>query len=178
MRKIISGFACSLDGYITGPNGEYDWILINDEMDFAEQMKRYDTFLIGRKTYDTMRGMSGPPTPDIKNYVFSKTLTSVDKNFILVKGDIETEVKKIKEQPGKEIAVFGGASLLASLLDLKLVDQIEIAIIPVLLGAGKPMVDVLKQKVWLTFISSRNYSNGTVQICYAVNYNNQKSKRR
>jgi len=170
MRKIISGFACSLDGYITGPNGEYDWIIVDKEMDFVEQMKRYDTFLIGRKTYDSMRGMSGPPTPEIKNYVFSNTLSSVDKNFILVKGDIAKEVKKIKEEPGKEIALFGGANLLASLLDLKLVDQLEIGIIPVLLGAGKPMVSMLKKKVWLTLISTKNYSNGTVKVCYDVRY--------
>ena len=170
MRKIISGFACSLDGYITGPNGEYDWIIMDKEMDFAEQMKRYDTYLLGRRTYDSIRGMSGPAMPEVKNYVFSNTLTSADKNYILVKGDIAKEVKKIKEQPGKEIAVFGGANLLASLLDLKLVDQLEIAIIPVLLGAGKPMVSLLKKKVWLNLVKTKNYSNGTVQVYYEVRY--------
>lgn len=92
MRKIVSGFACSLDGYIEGPNGEYDWILMSEEVDFAEQMKRYDTYLLGRKTYEMIRKMSGPAMPGVRNYVFSNTLTSVDQNFILVKGDIAQEV--------------------------------------------------------------------------------------
>jgi dihydrofolate reductase len=168
MRKIIAGFAASLDGYIEGPNGEYDWILMDKEMNFEEQMKRYDAFFIGRRTYEKMISMPGPPMPAVKNYVFSQTLQETDSKFILVNGDLKQEVDKIRKQPGKDIAVWGGASLLASLLDLDLVDEISVAIIPVLLGKGKPMVDVLKKHVALRLRETKTYGNGTIQATYEV----------
>jgi dihydrofolate reductase len=76
----------------------------------------------------------------------------------------------MKQQEGKDIALFGGANLLASVLDLQLVDELEISFIPVLLGKGKPMVDVLKQKLWLELIHHRSYSNGTIKVNYKVRY--------
>jgi dihydrofolate reductase len=169
MRKVIAGFAASLDGYIEGPNGEYDWILIDKEIDFAAQMKRFDTFLYGRKTYEKVLPMTNKLTPGISNYVFSTTLTEVHKSFTLVKEDIKKAVTQIKEQEGKDIAVFGGASLLASLLNFQLVDELSVSIIPVLLGQGKPMVAVLNHKVGLSFIESKTYGNGTLHITYKVN---------
>jgi dihydrofolate reductase len=171
MRKIVSGFAASLDGYIEGPKGEIDWILIDKEIDFAEQMKRFDTYLFGRKTYETMLpSMATNPAPGALNYVFSKTLQSVQGNFILCKEDIGKKVAELKNAKGKDIAVFGGAVLLASLLDLKLVDEISICYIPVLLGKGKPMVDVLSDKVWLSLTKTKTYQNGSVQVYYDVRY--------
>ena len=170
MRKIIAGFACSVDGYIEGPNKEYDWILIDKEIDFSEQMKRFDSFLFGRNTYEAARAFGAPPTPGITNYVFSRSLESVDKNFNLVKGNTERVLTNMKQQEGKDIALFGGANLLASVLDLQLVDELEISFIPVLLGKGKPIVDVLKQKLWLELIHHRSYSNGTIKVNYKVRY--------
>lgn len=171
MRKIIAGFASSLDGYIEGPNGEYDWILIDKEIDFQEIAKQFDTYLYGRKTYEMVLPMNVKPTLGITNYVFSTTLESVADNFILVKNDIMKTITSIKQQEGKDIALYGGAGLLASLLDLKLVDEIAISIIPVLLGQGKPMVALLSEKVWLSFTNSKTYSNGTLQVRYIVKYN-------
>ena len=168
MRKLVAGFAASVDGYIEGPNKEYDWIIIDKEIDFVEHAKRFDAYFFGRKTYEMALPMSGKATPGIKNYVFSNTLTTVHKNYELVKGDLKEQVITIKQQEGKDIAIFGGASLLASLLDLQMVDEISISFIPVMLGQGKPMVDLLKQKVWLKYVSSRSYSNGTVNITYEV----------
>jgi dihydrofolate reductase len=168
MRSIVSGFACSLDGYIEGPNGEYDWIIVDKEIDFAEQMKRYDAFLYGRRTYDSVRKMGPNKDKKSQHYVISNSLESVDEGYTLLKGDIATELKKLKAASGKDIAVFGGASLLASLLDLELVDELSIAVIPVLLGKGKPMVDVLKKKVQLELTKTYAYSNGTVQLTYRV----------
>jgi dihydrofolate reductase len=166
MRKLVSGFASSLDGYIEGTRGEVDWILIDKEIDFAEQMKRYDTFLYGRKSYESVLKMGGKIPPATKHYVFSKTLTSVADGFQLISSDIAKNVMALKMQPGKDIALFGGASLLAVLLDLQLVDEISIAIIPVLLGSGKPMVELLQNKVPLSLVNTRTYSNGTVQATY------------
>ena len=171
MRKIVAGFAASLDGYIEGPNGEYDWNSVDKEINFAEQMKRYDAFFIGRKTYEKMEGMKGPAAPGIKNYVFSTMLNTVEGNGILIKEKVEERVQQIKNETGKDIAVFGGAGLLSSLLDMKLVDEISIAVIPVLLGNGKPMVDVLRNTVWLTLTDTKRYSNGTVQLTYDVQKN-------
>ncbi len=177
MRKLVAGFAASVDGYIEGPHKEYDWILIDKEIDFAEQAKRFDAYFFGRKTYEMALPMGGKPTPGIKNYVFSNTLTTVDKNYELVKGELKEEVIKIKQQEGKDIAVFGGASLLASLLDLELVDEISISFIPVMLGQGKPMVDVLTQKVWLKYVRSKSYSNGTLIVTYEVIASKNKNRR-
>jgi dihydrofolate reductase len=169
MRKVVSGFAASLDGYIEGPNGEFDWILIDKEIDFVEQMKRYDTFFYGRKSYEAMIKM-GPVNPgNTAHYVFSKTLQSVLPGFTLMKENIEDKIRSMKNSPGKDIAVFGGANLLSSLLNLKLVDEISVAVIPVLLGQGKPMVDVLNNRVWLSLQKTYSYSNGTVQLTYTVN---------
>lgn len=167
MRKIVAGFACSLDGYIEGLKGEYDWILTDPEINFAELMQRYDTYLYGRRTYESVIKMGGADASS-KHYVFSNSLDKVNKGFTLVSGDISSKVIEIKNSPGKDIALFGGAGLLASLLKLKLVDELSISFIPVLLGAGKPMVEVLDEKVWLELVKTHTYKNGTVVLTYNV----------
>lgn len=171
MRKLVAGFAASIDGYIEGPNGEYDWIIIDDKIDFVAEMKRFDTFFFGRRSYEVAKAMFEKTSPGIRNYVFSNTLKTVDQNFILLGGEVESVVQSLKQQPGKDIALYGGANLLASLLNYKLVDELSISYIPVLLGKGKPMVDVLTEKVWLRFNNSRRYQNGTLIVNYAVCYN-------
>jgi dihydrofolate reductase len=100
----------------------------------------------------------------------SNTLPKAEKGFVLMSGDIGTQINSLKQQQGKDMAVFGGAGLLTSLLNLKLVDELSISFIPVLLGSGKPMVSVLDEKVWLSFINSKRYGNGTLSVTYAVNY--------
>ena len=102
------------------------------------------------------------------HYVFSHSLKTVQKGFTLVQGDTFHEVTRIKSAPGKDIAVFGGAGLLASLLNLQLVDEIAVSIIPVLLGAGKPMVELLHEKVWLRLMNTKSYSIGSVALTYEV----------
>jgi dihydrofolate reductase len=168
LRKIVVGFAISLDGYIEGPNGEYDWIVMADDFDFSSHMKRFDTFFFGRISYEKLLQQGNVSFPGIKNYVFSNSLTTVDNNFILLQGDINKWVLDIKKQEGKDIAVYGGANLLSSLFDLSLVDELIMSIIPVILGQGKPMVNILKQRVHLTLIETTKFLNGTVQLTYAV----------
>lgn len=173
MRKIVAGFAASVDGYIEGPVGEIDWILIDEKIDFAAYMKRFDAFFFGRKSYEAARAMNNPGSPGMSNYVFSTTLKEVDKNYKLVSRDVKEAIEAMKKEEGKkDIALFGGANLLASLLNWQLVDEITVSFIPVLLGSGKPMVDVLQERVWLSFLSSRRYANGTLMVNYAVNYHN------
>lgn len=171
MRKLVAGFAASVDGYIEGPDGGHEWIIVDEKIDFSAQVKRFDAFFFGRRSYEAAKAMFDMPSPGSSNYVFSNTLTSVDANFTLVSGDIQSKIAALKEQPGKDIAVYGGASLLSSLLNLQLVDELSISFLPVLLGSGKPMVDLLDQKVWLRFNNSRRYENGTLVVNYSVLYN-------
>jgi dihydrofolate reductase len=170
MRKVVSGFASSLDGYIEDSKGAIDWILIDKDIDFSEQMKRFDTFFYGRKSYELVIKMGAPNAPHTNHYVFSNTLSSVAPGFTLLQGNIKDQVLAMKAEPGKDIAVFGGANLLAKLLDLQLVDELSVSVIPVLLGNGKPMVDILSRYVWLSLMKSHTYSNGTVQLTYAVKH--------
>ena len=167
MRKIVAGFAISLDGFIAGPNNDFDWITVNPEINFPEEMKRYDTYLMGRKTYEISK--KGPSFGKSKVYVFSSTLKQVDKPAILVKTDIKEKILAIKKEPGKDIALFGGGELLTSLLNLDLVDELSIAVIPVLLGAGIPLVKALNKRTMLTLTDTKKYSNGTVKLSYTVN---------
>ena len=168
MRKLVAGFAISLDGYIEGPHGEYDWIVMDKDFDFAGHMKRFDTFFFGRKSYDKLRQIGNISFPGIKNYVFSNSLDTVDKEFTLLSGDIRKLVMNIKEQFGKDIAVYGGADLVSSLLDLHLIDELNMSVIPVVLGDGKPMTKILKQRVYLTLVDTKNFLSGTVQLIYQI----------
>jgi len=168
MRKIVAGFAISLDGYIEGENGEYDWIVMDMDFDFAGHMKRFDTFFFGRISYEKLLQFGKVSFPGITNYVFSNSLATVDNDFVLLKGDIKDLVSSIKKQDGKDIAVYGGAKLLSSLLDLGLVDELNMSVIPVILGQGKRMVDILKERVHLTLIETKKFSSGTVQLAYRV----------
>ena len=167
MRKLVAGFAVSLDGYMEGPAGEYDWIVSDPSVDFAAQIAAYDTFLYGRKTYEKMASY-GANLAAWQNYVFSRTLTEVSEGFILVNDNIRETVTTLKEKEGKKIALYGGASLLSSLLDLQLVDEISMTIIPILLGSGKPMVDTLRQRVSLELTGTKTFPNGNVQLDYRV----------
>lgn len=171
MRKIVAGFAISLDGYIEGPNGEYDWIVMDPGFDFTGHMKRFDSFFFGRISYEKLLAQGNTSFPGIKNYVFSNSLTSVDKNFTLLSGEIRNIVTAIKKQDGKDIAVYGGANLLSSLLELNLVDELMMSLIPIVLGKGKPMVGKLKQRIYLKLVETKRFASGTVQLIYHVNNN-------
>src|SRR5215813_4337482 len=142
MRRVIYGCAMSLDGYIAGPNGEYDWIAHDPDIDFRAMMARFDTFLIGRKTYEAMRrmGSATPSTPGIEHIVFSRTLTAEDCAGARLSDDAAGVVAEVRTRPGKEIALFGGGKLFRSLLAEGLVDGVEVAVIPVLLGGGIPLL--------------------------------------
>jgi len=170
MRKVVYGGAMSLDGYIAGPNGEYDWILMDPEIDFAAAMDRFDTFLIGRKTFEVMRRMAdeAPPTPGIRNIVFSRTLRPEDCPYP-VSDDAERVVAALREEPGKDIALFGGGELFRSLLAAGLVDEVGFAVIPVLLGGGIPLLPSPADRARLKLKKHRVYEKtGTVGLEYDI----------
>jgi dihydrofolate reductase len=142
MRLVRYGGAMSLDGYIAGPNGEYDWIVMDPDIDFAGMMAQFDTFLIGRKTFEVMTRMANDvkSTPGIQNIVFSRTLKASDYPHVTVSADAEGVVADLRAKPGKDIALFGGGELFRSLLAVGLVDRVEVSLIPVLLGGGIPLL--------------------------------------
>src|SRR5690242_168858 len=133
MRQVLYGGAMSLDGYIAGPNGEYDWIVMDPEIDFAALMARYDTFLIGRRTFEAMKGMGGgPPAPGIRHVVCSRTLRPGDcPAGITLTADPAATVRALRAEPGKDIALFGGGDLFRSLLAVGLVDEVHVSLVPV-----------------------------------------------
>jgi dihydrofolate reductase len=171
MRLVRFGGAMSLDGYIAGPNGEYDWILHDPEIDFSGMMKQFDTFLIGRKTFDVMKrmGSAGKSSKGITNIVFSRTLKPADFPKVRIESDAERVVRALKAQPGKDIAIFGGGELFRNLLAVGLVDRIEMAVIPVLLGNGIPVLPPPTGRVTLRLRSQRVYKKtGTMAVEYDI----------
>ena len=172
MRLVRYGGAMSLDGYIAGPNGEYDWIVMDPDIDFAGQMQQFDTFLIGRKTFDAMVRMgtaSSPPTPGIQNIVFSRTMNAADYPNVVVESDAVRVVTELRAKPGKDIALFGGGELFRSLLAAGLVDRIEVSLIPVLLGGGIPLLATPADRAKLTLRKQRLYKKtGTLGLEYDI----------
>jgi dihydrofolate reductase len=171
MRLVRFGGAMSLDGYIAGPNGEYDWIVMDPEIDFSGIMKQFDTFLIGRKTFDAMKrmGNAGKSSKGITNIVCSRTLKPSDYPKVRIEADAERVVKELKDKPGKDIAIFGGGELFRSLLAVGLVDRLEMSVIPVLLGGGIPLLPPPAGRVTLTLRNQRLYKKtGTLGLEYDV----------
>ena len=171
MRRVIYGGAMSLDGYIAGPHGEYDWILMDPEIDFAGMAARFDTYLIGRKTFDQMRRMEGeaPAMPGTRSIVFSRTLRQSDHPSVTISPDAERDVAELRTKPGKDIALFGGGELFRSLLAAGLVDGVGVSLIPVLLGSGIPFLPPPAGRATLKLTSHRLYQKtGTIGLEYDI----------
>jgi dihydrofolate reductase len=171
MRRIRYAVAMSLDGYIAGPQGEADWILMDPEIDFDALFKQFDTFLLGRRTFEvTAKGGGGGGMRGTKTYVFSRTLRQSDYPRVTIVNEVSKEaVEAIKAAPGKDIWLFGGGELFRTLLEAGLVDTVEPAIIPVLLGGGIPMLPPAASRTRLSLTQHRLYPrSGIVLLEYAV----------
>jgi len=171
MRRVIYGGAMSLDGYIAGPNGEYDWIVMDPEIDFKAIAARFDTYLIGRKMFDVMRRMDPAvkSTRGIRNVVFSRTLKQSDFPSVTISDDAEGVVSELRKKTGKEIALFGGGELFRSLLAAGLVDGVEVSLIPVLLGDGIPLLPSPAARATLKLRKQRLYkTTGTIGLEYDI----------
>jgi dihydrofolate reductase len=174
MRRLRYGVAMSLDGFIAGPDGEADWIVMDPEIDFDAMARRYDTLLMGRRTFDAMGGGrgggGGGPFGGMTIVVASRTLQPGDRPGVTIAGaPIRESVAALKQQPGKDIWLFGGGQLCRDLLELRLVDSIEVAVIPVVLGDGVPLVAPPAARATLALTEHRvSPTTGTVALTYDV----------
>ncbi|WP_042347126.1 dihydrofolate reductase family protein [Bacillus massiliigorillae] len=182
-RRIILDLAVTLDGFIEGKNGEIDWCIMDPEIGFTNFLNQIDTILYGRKSYD-LWGQYKPKTNDSdtekeiwrvihskKKYVFSRKQNETENQTIFINNNILEEVNKIKNKPGKDIWLYGGASLITTFINLGLVDEFRLSIHPVVLGEGKPLFIDIKQRLNLTMVKTRTLSSGVVQLIYHWNGN-------
>lgn len=172
MRTVTWGAACSLDGFITGPDGGIDWLHFST--DVQEEMTRYwstvDTVLMGRKTWEFAATQPDPGTtvPQVASYVFSRSLKAIDRRGVtLVSSDAAAFVRELKTGPGKDICLLGGGELAQSLLAAGVVDEVGLNVHPVLLGAGVPFFRDAG-RIQLALRESRVIDGGCVLSTYRV----------
>jgi dihydrofolate reductase len=167
MRKLILNVAVSVDGLIEGVNGEYDWCYTDQDYGMTNFLNRTDAIFFGRKSFEVFTKQGSTMWPDKTQYVFSNTLTSIDGNAVLINGDIIDKVRMLKNQPGKDIWLFGGASLTNTMIKEKLVDELMLSVHPIVLGKGKALFN-LDERVSLKLLESKSYSTGLVQNSYEI----------
>jgi dihydrofolate reductase len=169
MRRLVYCVAASLDGFIAGPNGEYDWIAPNSGIDFRKIYAKYDTLLMGRRTYDVAktRGDMLAGT-GMKIVVVSTTLDPAEHPRLnILTSRVPDSVAALKSEPGKDIWLMGGGVLFRSLVDFGLVDAVEISVFPVLLSAG---IQLLPEggRIPLHFEESAALPSGVLMLSYSV----------
>lgn len=177
MRKIVLDLAVTLDGYIEGPNGEIDWCIMDDDMGFEEFLSTIDTIFYGRVSYD----LWGNFQPDknaseaelrlwngvhsMRKFVFSKQYKE-DPHATFISSDILDNIKNIKNQIGKDIWLYGGARLIKTFIQLRLIDIFRISVHPIALGKGKPLFEDLDEPINLNLIKTNKFKSGVVQLIY------------
>ena len=170
MRRLRYNVAISLDGYLAGPNGEFDWIVEDRTIDFDALYAEFDTLLMGRKTYEVVRSQGGGgPVDRMTTIVVSRTLRHEDHPGVTIISDhIAEKVARLRARPGKDIWLFGGGQLFRGLLDAGLVDTVEVAIMPVLLGGGIPVLPPGRPGTGLRLDKSRVLPSSIVMLEYAL----------
>src|SRR3954462_15720254 len=166
MRRLRYNVATSLDGFLAGPNGEYDWIVVDPTIDFAAIFSEFDTLLMGRKTFEVYRSQgSDAPDMGMKLVVVSSTLDPRDHpDLTVINEDVAVRVAAMKQEDGKDVWLFGGGVLFRTLLDAQLVDSIELAVMPVLLGQGIPLLPPGEPVPPLRLTQSKTLPSGIVRV--------------
>jgi dihydrofolate reductase len=186
MRKVIVTMWVTLDGFIAGPNGEMDWVMVDDEMGKYEDdiVSSADTLILGRVTYESFAG-AWPHVPEnpsaskgeieyahklnaMAKLVFSKTLDKAEwNNSKLMREVLPEEVEKMKQEPGKDMVIYGSASIVQTLTNLGLIDEYQLLVHPVVLGSGKPLFKNIKDRVNLKLVETRTFHSGVVLLNYS-----------
>lgn len=179
MRKIILNLAVSLDGFIEGLNGETDWCIMDDDMEFEDFLSDIDTILYGRVSYDAWGTFVPEQNADFaeqqlwnaihsKNkIVFSSQLRPHSEKTAFIGSDIAQQMKLLKQQQGKNIWLYGGAGLIRTFINLNLIDVYRISVHPVVLGKGKPLFEDLNQRIPLQLLNTRVFRSGVVELEYS-----------
>ena len=181
MRNVILSAAISFDGFIEGPNGEIDWIIFGDNegpSDLMQLVEEIDTVLYGRVSYE----MWGNPEiteessefekifngaiSKMDRYVFSRTKTEFEGHAQVVSDNIAELVTDLKSRPGKNIWLYGGASLVTTFVNLDLVDEFWLGVMPVVLGKGKPLFTDVEQRHRLRLKESKTSPSGVISVRY------------
>ncbi len=169
MRQLVYSVATSLDGFIAGPKGEFDWIIQDPTMDFGEIFGHFDTLVMGRHCYDSILREGRSPTEfGMEVFVASTTLDPAGHPDVkIIASGLAETVVSLKRKSGKDIWLFGGGKTFRSLLDAGVVDRVEVSVIPVLLGGGIPLVTEGPRRP-LQFKDSRTFPSGIVSLTYRV----------
>jgi dihydrofolate reductase len=169
MRKLRYNVAATLDGFIADLSGGYDWITSDDTIDFAALFAEFDTFVMGRKTFEVMLAQGDQnPTLDKRVVVASRTLHADEYPGIeIVSGDISARVRALKAEAGADIWLFGGGELARALFDAGLVDTVEVAVMPTLLTSGLPIVPA-GAHISLALRGARSLPSGIQMLAYDV----------
>jgi len=175
----------TLDGFIAGPNGEMDWVMVDDEMGKYEDdmVSSADTLILGRVTYESFAG-AWPKVPEnpsvsegekvyarklnaMRKIVFSKTLEKAEwNNSSLAKEVIPEEIEKMKQEPGKDMVIYGSASIVQAFTNLGLIDEYQLLVHPVVLGSGKPLFKNIKDRQNLKLIETKPFPSGVFGLYY------------
>jgi len=169
MRRVRYSVVASLDGYIAGPQGEADWIIMDPDIDFGAIFREFDTVLMGRRSFEVVaREVSGAYS-GMKTFVFSRSLRQRDHPDVSVVAErAEETVAALRAGPGKDIWLFGGGLLFRNLAQARLVDAVEVGVMPVLLGAGIPLFAPPADRIKLRLTGHKVYKTGIVGLEYAV----------
>lgn len=178
MRKIVLDLAVSLDGYIEGRNGEIDWCVMEEDMDFPGFLESIDTIFYGRVSYDQWGNFQ--PESDVsgteqevwkavhskQKYVFTRSRGSDDKAIVVNSNLLET-VREIQGKAGRDIWLYGGARLIETFVELDLIDLYRISLHPVVLGGGKPLFSKVNERINLQLVTLKTFRSGVVQLIYS-----------
>ncbi len=179
MRKLLVSNLISLDGYFEGPNKEIDWFMVEENFfTYARDLlENVDGVVFGRVTYQLMaefwpNDVDNDPAITHKmnhlpKYVFSQSLDRVDwTHSVLVKGDLTEEVNKLKQQPGKDLVIFGSGKLVSSMTNLNLIDEYRLIVNPVILGSGHTLFQGVKNKITMELIETKTLKSGAIILYY------------
>jgi dihydrofolate reductase len=171
MRRVRYNVAASLDGFIAGPDGSFDWIPNDPAVDFAALFATVDAVLLGRRSYELVQGQGGGgPWPNGSAvYVFSHTLRAEEHPGVtVVDRDAGAAVAALRAAEGGDVWLFGGGALFASLMAARQVDRVEVTVVPVLLGGGVPLFPGDGSRAELRLESTKRYPSGMVTLVYSV----------
>jgi len=177
MRKVILDLAISLDDFIEGSKGEIDWCIMDDDMNFDGFLSNIDTIFYGRVSYDAWGNYQPDNNADVsekafwqnihskKKYVFSSEVRN-DEHVTFINSNIADKVAEIKNKSGKDIWLYGGASLIQTFIQLNLIDVYRISVHPIALGTGKPLFENLTNRLNLKLTQTNTFKSGVVQLIY------------